>query len=218
MKIISGRIVFLVLNISILALATSLSYAQSKGANSETDEAGILEEILVTARKREEMLKDVPVSVTAFTSADIESAGIETPADFIALTPNVTLYQVQNVGNSYVTIRGISQNRNSELSVATVVDGVQMSNAAQFNQEMFDIAQIEVLRGPQGALYGRNAIGGAILITTMAPTDDFHGKIRIGVDSGPGYKVQGSFSGPMGESDAWKYRAAFSYKDTDRVY
>ncbi len=184
-------------------------------AIAQSDGVDLLEEILVTARRRNESLQEVPISMTAFTAADIDSAGIETPHDFIALTPNVTIVQVQNAGNSFVTIRGISQNRNSEPSVATVIDGVLMSNPAQFNQELFDIEQIEVLRGAQGAVYGRNAIGGAILITTKAPTDEATGRIRVGADNGPGYKVQGSISGPLGNSYTWKYRAAFSYKDTD---
>lgn len=206
--------VFFLVSLSVLVSSASPAFAQANLSASDEDE-GVLEEVLVTARKREEVLRDVPVSATVFSAADIESAGIETPADFIALTPNVTLYTVQNVGNTFVTIRGISQNRNSELSVATVIDGVQLSNAAQFNQEMIDIESIQVLRGPQGALYGRNAIGGAIIISTKAPTDEFEGKVKVGYDSGPGYKVQGTVSGPFGSSSAWKYRASFSYKDTD---
>ena len=125
--------------------ALSLGYL-SVGA--QVADAQVLEEIVVTSRRRVEALQDVPVSVTVFTADDIDSAGIETPHDFIALTPNVTIVQVQNAGNSFVTIRGISQNRNTEPSVATLVDGVLMSNPAQFNQELFDIEQVEVLRGP----------------------------------------------------------------------
>jgi len=175
-----------------------------------------LEEVVVTARKRSESFEDVPVSVDAYTAQDIQSAGIETPSDFINLTPNVTLVQTQNEGNSFVNIRGISQARNSDMSVAVLVDGVLMSNPAEFNQELFDVSSIEVLRGPQGALYGRNAIGGAIVIHTKEPTDHYEGKVKVGYDSGPGYKAQGSFSGPVpGMGDTLKFHAAVSYKDTD---
>lgn len=176
-------------------------------------QAAALEEVVVTARKRSESFEDVPVSVDAFTAADIESAGIEKPSDFIGLTPNVTLVQTQNEGNSFINIRGISQARNSEMSVAVLVDGVLMSNPAEFNQELFDVDHIEVLRGPQGALYGRNAIGGAIVINTKEPTDHYEGKVKVGYDSGPGYKVQGTLSGPI--TDTLKFHAAASYKDTD---
>ena len=174
-----------------------------------------LEEVVVTARKRDESFEKIPVSVDVFTERDIESAGITTPADFIALTPNVTLVQTQNSGNSFINIRGISQARNSEMSAAVLVDGVLMTNPAQFNQQLYDIEQIEVLRGPQGALYGRNAIGGAITIRTRQPSDHYEGKVIAGYDSGPGYKVQGTFSGPVPGSDTLKFRAAMSYTDTD---
>jgi iron complex outermembrane receptor protein len=174
-----------------------------------------LEEIVVTARLRAESYADAPAAITAFTAAEIESAGIDKPHDFIQLTPNLTVVQTQNPGNSFITIRGVSQARNSDMPVAVVVDGVLMTNPAQFNQQLFDIQQIEVLKGPQGALYGRNAIGGAINIVTKAPTDDFEAKIRVGADSGPGYLAQGSVSGPMGDGGNWYYRASLSRSDTD---
>ena len=127
----------------------------------------------------------------------------------------MTIVQTQNPGNSFITIRGVSQARNSDMPVAVVVDGVLMTNPAQFNQQLFDIEQIEVLKGPQGALYGRNAIGGAVSIVTKAPTDEFEAKFALGADSGPGYMAQGAISGPLGDSERWKYRASLSYTDTD---
>ncbi len=115
----------------------------------ESDE---LQEIVVTARKRDESLQNVPVTEDAFTEQTIQSAGIESPRDFVALVPNMTMVEVQNVGNSFITIRGISQARNSEPSVAVLVDGVLEPNPYEFDQELNDIKQIEVLKGPQGAL------------------------------------------------------------------
>jgi iron complex outermembrane recepter protein len=172
-----------------------------------------LEEIVVTARLRAENYTEAPAAIKAFTAAEIDSAGIETPHDYIRLTPNMTVVQTQNPGNSFITIRGVSQARNSDMPVAVVVDGVLMTNPAQFNQELFDIQQIEVLKGPQGALYGRNAIGGAVNIVTKPASDEFEARLRVGADSGPGYEVQGAVSGPL--SDSWKYRASLSYNDTD---
>lgn len=174
---------------------------------------GELEEILVTARKRAESYLDVPVAVNTFTAADIESAGIERPQDYIDLTPNMSMVQTQNQGTSFITVRGISQARNSEPSVAVLIDGVLMANPSQFNQELVDVESIEVLKGPQGALYGRNAIGGAIIVRTREPTDTFEGNVMAGYDSGPGYKVRGGISGPITEN--FKYRAAVSVFDTD---
>src|SRR5215470_8536152 len=159
-------------------------------------EAPTLEEIVVTARKRDEQFHDVPITVDAFTAQTIQSAGISTPRDFVALVPNMTLVEVQNVGNSFITIRGISQARNSEPSVAVLVDGVLETNPYEFNQELFDIRQIEVLKGPQGALYGRNAIGGAILIHTRDVPNHFEGSAKLGVGNGPSERAQIAVGGP----------------------
>jgi iron complex outermembrane receptor protein len=180
------------------------------------------EEIVVTARKRDESFRDVPMSVSVFTEQAIESAGIQKPGDFISLVPNMTLVETQNAGNAFVVVRGVSQARNSEPSVAVLVDGVLETNPAEFNQELFDIQQIEVLKGPQGALYGRNAIGGAILIRTREPTDHFEGSVKVGVANGPAERAQVAASGPLDGSNELKYRASVNFYNTsgylDNVY
>ncbi len=178
-------------------------------------QAADLEEVVVTARKRDESFRDVPITVNVFTEQAIESAGIQKPGDFIALVPNMTLVETQNAGNAFVVMRGISQARNSEPSVAVLVDGVLETNPAQFNQELFDIRQIEVLKGPQGALYGRSAIGGAILIRTKDPADQFEGAVRLGYGNGNAKRAQLAASGPVGSSETLKYRASFNFHDTD---
>jgi iron complex outermembrane recepter protein len=174
-----------------------------------------LEEVVVTARKREEALLDVPVTVNAFTQQTIESAGIEAPRDFVALVPNMTLVEVQNVGNSFITIRGISQARNSEPSVAVLVDGVLEPNPYEFDQELNDVTSIQVLKGPQGALYGRNAIGGAIIINTADPSDHFQGAAKLGVGNGTSEKAQLAVGGPIDSAGTLRYRASLSYYNTD---
>ena len=169
-------------------------------------------EVIVQARQRSEELQKVPAQVTAFTAQTIERKGVESPRDFLSAVPNVHLIEVQNAGTAFVVIRGISQARNSEPSVAVVVDGVPETQPAQFNQELFDIQQIEVIKGPQGALYGRNAIGGAILVTTKQPSDHWEGRFVAGIESGLGGKVQGSVSGPL--TDVLGVRAGISYVNT----
>jgi iron complex outermembrane recepter protein len=198
-----------------LVAATSIpTFAQTQQGETSAA-AGEPEEIVVTARKRDESFRDVPITVSVFTAEQIRAAGIERPADFIAMVPNMSLVETQNAGNAFVVVRGISQARNSESSVAVLVDGVLQTNPAEFNQEMFDIQQIEVLKGPQGALYGRNAIGGAIIVRTKEPGDVIEGAMRLGIDNGPGERAQASIGGPLGSSDTWKFLAAGSYYDTD---
>src|SRR5580692_7258673 len=174
-----------------------------------------LTEIVVTARKRDESLQNVPVSEDAFTEQTIRSAGIESPRDFVAMVPNMTIVEVQNVGNSFITIRGISQARNSEPSTAVLVDGVLEPNPYEFNQELFDITQIEVLKGPQGALYGRDAIGGAIIIQTADLADHFEGEGKVGVGNGVSEKAQLAVSGPIDSAGTLKYRASLNFYNTD---
>jgi len=187
--------------------------AQAQNATEPAAASEELDEVLVTARRRSETFKDVPMTVNVFTAESIEAAGIDRPADFIARVPNMTLVETQNAGNAFVVIRGISQARNSEPSVAVLVDGVLETNPAEFNQELFDIQQIEVLKGPQGAVYGRNAIGGAIIIQTKEPSDEFEGRVKLGYGNESSIRAQAGISGPLG--DTLKYRASVSYYDTD---
>ena len=174
-----------------------------------------LQEVVVTARKREETVQNVPVTVDAFTQQTIQSAGIESPRDFVAMVPNMTIVEVQNVGNSFITIRGISQARNSEPSTAVLVDGVLEPNPYEFDQELFDITQIEVLKGPQGALYGRDAIGGAIIIQTADLADHFEGDGKVGVGNGVSEKAQLAVSGPIDDAGTLRYRASLKFYNTD---
>src|SRR5580693_9062901 len=174
-----------------------------------------LTEIVVTARRRDESYQSVPITVSVFTAQEIQSAGIESPRDFVAMVPNMTLVETQNVGNSFITIRGISQARNSEPSVAVLVDGVLESNPYEFDQELFDITQIEVLKGPQGALYGRDAIGGAIIIQTAELADHFEGSVKAGIGNGVSEKGQIAVSGPVDSAGTLKFRASVNYYNTD---
>ncbi len=194
------------------ALTALLGVIVAAPAPAQSNELG---EIVVTARKRDESLQSVPVTIDAFTEQTIKAAGIETPRDFVAMVPNMTLVEVQNVGNSFITIRGISQARNSEPSVAVLVDGVLEPNPYEFDQELFDITQIEVLKGPQGALYGRDAIGGAIIIHTAEPSDHFEGEGKVGVGNGVSEKAQVAVSGPIDAAGTLKYRASLNFYNTD---
>ena len=128
-----------------------------------------LEEVVVTARQRAERIEDVPVTITAFTTKDIKAAGIERPQDFIALTAGVSQVQTAEAGDMQVNIRGINTGRDAETNFALVIDGVLQTNPNALNQELSGVSQIEILKGPQGALYGRNAVAGAMIITTRKP-------------------------------------------------
>jgi iron complex outermembrane receptor protein len=174
-----------------------------------------LQEVIVTARKRPELFRNLPMTASVFTPQTIQSANITDPRDFIAMVPNMTLVQTQNVGNAFVTIRGISQARNSEPSVAVIVDGVEETDPEQFAQELYGIQQIEVLKGPQGALYGRDAIGGAIIINTTPPTDHLQGSVTAGIGNGLAESGRAIASGPLDSSGTLKFSGALNFYNTD---
>jgi iron complex outermembrane receptor protein len=173
-------------------------------------------EIISISRKRPESLQDVPIAVSALSARDIETAGIERPGDFISLVPNVNIVDTANVGDTQVNIRGIVSTRDAESTFAYVVDGVLMTNPNGFNGELLDIAQIEILKGPQGALYGRNAVAGAILVTTTLPTDEFEGSVKVAAGNAGIQRINGIMSG--GLSDNVRGRLTASYNSMDGHY
>ncbi len=197
----------------IIGLIVSLSFLPFATTNAQQGGASTIDEVVVTARKRAESLQDVPIAITAFTEQTIERAGIERPADFISLMPNVTIVDTANVGDTQVSIRGIVSTRDAESTFAYVVDGILSTNPNSFNEELVDVRQIEVLKGPQGALYGRNAVAGAILVTTKEPGDEFAGQVKVGGGSDGLAKGSLRISGPLGETVRGSLAA--SYREFD---
>jgi iron complex outermembrane receptor protein len=156
-----------------------------------------VETVTVSAQGRAQLLQEVPISVKTFSAKEIEKSGITSTQDFINLTPNVAFDQSFTFANSFVTIRGVSQLNNADSPVAVVVDGVPQNNQKQLKMDLFDIQRIEVLKGPQGALFGRNAIGGAITIETKQPTNTFEGFAGLEAGSGATFTESAGISGPL---------------------
>ena len=194
----------------VLALASLTIVDVAPAQSSEA----VIDEIVVTSRYRAENLSDVPDSITVFTTGDIERHRIERINRVASLTPNLRFSDDQEVGVSTLVIRGVRQNRGTgQPPVSFRIDGVSATNNLLTTQELFDIESIAVLRGPQGALYGRNAIGGAILIATRQPTSTPEYKLRFNVAEGQDYTVSGSASGPVGGENVL---GRFSFRWQDR--
>lgn len=172
--------------------------------------------VVTISRKRPESLQKVPLAVTAISADEIEFAGIERTGDIISLIPNMTLVDTASVGDTQVSIRGIVSTRDAESTFAYVVDGILMTNPNRFSDELVDVAQIEVIKGPQGALYGRNAVAGAILVTTNKPGDDFELKVKGGIGTQGSSSAGITLSGKMSESVNGRLSA--SYSSTDGFY
>lgn len=196
------------------AAAQAASSAEQAAATPAAEEASERGEIVVTGLKRDQAFVDVPVAVQVFDSELITRAGIQRPQDFLALTPNVTFQTSNHAGEFFVNIRGQTSVRQSEGAVAFVIDGVQLATQNEFNGELFDIEQIEVLKGPQSAIYGRLASAGAIIITTKAPTDTFEGQVFASYGNFNTARMNGSISGPIIPGKL-RFRASVAMNDSD---
>jgi len=171
-------------------------------------------EILVTARRDTERLIDVPASVSVLTADTLRRTGVVRAQDFLQLVPGVTIVTgTAEAGDTQINIRGINGARDAESSVALVVDGILKTNTAQLNQVQGTLKQIEVLKGPQGAIYGRNAAAGAIVMTTIKPGDAFEGAIRGSYGELNTYDVNAHIAGPI--SDTIGFVLAGNYRNTD---
>jgi iron complex outermembrane receptor protein len=173
-----------------------------------------LEEVVVTALKRTESLQEAPATVTVFDADRIAESGITSMRDYVSLTSNMTLMETQNNAFAFVNIRGLSQIRNVDPTVAVVVDGVLSTTSLSFSQDLYDIQQIEVLKGPQGALYGRNASGGAINITTKQPQPELEAYVRGGYGNGSNTTASAVVSGPL-SGETLLGRFVVGYQDAD---
>lgn len=175
-----------------------------------------LEEIVVTARARAESLQDVPSTVTAFTASQISDMGIQRAEDFISQTPGVSFVNTVETGDSSVSIRGMTGARDAETNFALIIDGILYINTYAFNREYADLEQIEILKGPQGALYGRSAAAGAIIMSTKRPSQEFEAEVRAGFAEDSTYTGLATVSGSLGENVAG--RLTVDYRSTDGFY
>lgn len=155
---------------ALIAPTAALAQAANQGV--------AIEEVVVTAQKRAENVQDVPISVTAFSGETLKAAGVQDMRDLRRITPSLYLATSSNTSNTRIMLRGIGTSGNTaiEPSVATFVDGVYVPRIGSMLAGLNDIASVEVLRGPQGTLFGRNASMGAVLIRTTEPGREFGGE------------------------------------------
>ena len=179
--------------------------------------AQALEEIVVTAQKRSEALQDTPVAVTAFTGEQLQQVGVFDSIGLSNVVPNVTIATEDARDAIFINIRGISQSerRNtSDPTTAFYVDGALVPRMSGINAYFYDVERIEVLRGPQGTLYGRNSTSGVVNVISRKPDlDAFGGDIQVGYGNYDAVDVKGALNVPF--SDSIGARAAFTYNERD---
>jgi iron complex outermembrane recepter protein len=201
----------LLAGLSINALSLTPALAQTDPAAADDSD------IIVTARRQNERLIDVPASVTVLTAETLAKTGVQTAQDFVQLTPGVTIVTgTAEAGDTQINIRGINGARDAESSVALVVDGILKTNTAQLNQDQGTLRQIEILKGPQGAIYGRNAAAGAIVVSTIKPGDRLEGGVRASYAEQNTVDGSAYIAGPIGPGIGFVLSG--SYRKTDGFY
>jgi len=171
----------------------------------------LVEEIVVTAQKREENLQDVPISVSAFSADALDAKGIDDPKDLAQFTPG--LYYGQTVNFSVIYIRGVGSDAflpDSDPSIATYIDGIYYPFANGQSQAFGAVERVEVLKGPQGTLFGRNSTGGAINIVTKNPGEDPEASLMSSYQSFSNFNTRAYFSVPFSDSFAASVSATYN--------
>ena len=179
-------------------------------AATDTTQSDIRDEIIVTAQKKVENVQDVPIAITALNAAALEAAKIEDTKDLQFNAPNVTFSANRNI-----TIRGVgsaSYGGTGDTNIGVLVNGVFLQSGSSFG-EYFDMERIEVLRGPQGTIFGRNTTGGAINFVTRRPTDSFEGYVEIQGESPTGIRTNAALNLPI-TGDLYQ-RFAVNYVNRD---
>ncbi len=185
-------------------------------AAEEPQSGGYLEEIVVTAQKRAENVQDIPLAITALSADSLRVRGVSSPEDLQFSVPGLTITGTE-LGQAKVTIRGVGYASEvaigSDPGVPVHIDGHYTQASSYVTRDMFDIERVEVLRGPQGTLYGRNALGGTINIITKRPSDEFEAMLSADAGNFNRRLLQGVVSGPL--SDSVRGRIAFSTENRD---
>lgn len=188
--------------------------ARATTAAQATSTGGGTQEIIVTAQKRAQNVQDVPASISAITGAALQEAGITDVQDLQAVVPNITIGT--SFGYANLFMRGLGLNSvfaNVDPSVTLYEDGAVISQPAAQLFSFFDLERVEVLRGPQGTLYGRNATGGTINLIAAKPTDKLTGFVRAQYGNYNALESEGAVSGPL--SDTVSARLAYFVSDRD---
>ena len=196
-------------------LAPAVALGAPVGADQRSHDATTVAEIFVTAEKREENLETVPIAISAYTSSQRDLHGVDTLQDLAKFTPGLQY----SASSDRTYIRGVGRQTNNlstEPGVATYFDGIYNASIAAASGDSLFLDRIEVLRGPQGTLYGKNAIGGAINAISRRPTDNLYAEARTDIGNYGVYNLEAAVSGPI--ADGVRFRIAGYRNDQQQGY
>jgi iron complex outermembrane receptor protein len=194
---------FLIAGVSFAALTAAAQPALAQTAAAATTNDNMVEELVVTAEKREQSLQDVPVAVSAYTSAKRDIVGITNIQDFVNFTPGMNYS-----GTDRVSLRGAGRNTfyiGNDPGVAEYTDGFYSASSAELFKTPLFVERTEILRGPQGTLYGRNSMGGAINVISKRPAKEFGGEVRGEYGNYDHYRIEGVVSIPVADNLRFKF-------------
>jgi iron complex outermembrane recepter protein len=214
-----GLKAILCLGAGVTALTAFATPAFAQDATTEettADEARTLQTVTITATKREQTLQDVPIAVSVVDDATIERAVIVDLNDLQSIIPSLTVSQLQSSSNTNFVIRGFGNGANNagiEPSVGVFIDGVYRSRSASQISDLPNIERVEVLRGPQSTLFGKNASAGVISVITKKPQYEFGGVVDATVSNFNGYRLNGYVTGPITDNLAGAISATYNKRD-----
>ena len=203
LAILGGGRVALWMAVSALTLPGQSALAQERGSGVDA----LMEEVVVTARKREEGLQETPIAVSAFSGDSLDARGIQKVDDIAYITPNMTFDNINTNGgggnSAAIFLRGVGQRDfipSADPGVGLYVDGIYFARSVGSVLDLIDVERVEVLRGPQGTLFGRNTTGGAVSIHTVKPTEEFQAKVRVKVGTDERFDLVGKVSGALADN------------------
>ena len=208
---------FLILFISFTLIFSFSSTNAQENSSNNVDVSTYIEEIVVTARGKEESVRDIPVAITVLSQERLDNLSVTTFDDIAATTPGLDIVRSVSGSGAVINVRGIASNGNSigiAQSVATIMDGVFYENGRVINEGTFDVKQVAILKGPQALYFGKNATAGVITFETNNPTDEFEAYVKVGYEmEEERTSLEGVISGPL--SDSFGARLAIRTTEAD---
>ena len=204
MKIRQSRACASHIALALAICAAQPAFAQEADAPEAAEESGNVDEIIVIAQKRAENVQDVPISIAAFNEETLEKANVTTMLDLGRVATNFQTVRSSNTGSTRIGVRGVGSLANTliEPSVAVFLDGIYVPRSGSVLGSFLDIDGVEVLRGPQGTLFGRNASVGALSLRSALPRNEFSGEVAGEYGSFNRYKLSGHVNAPLSENIA----------------
>lgn len=214
----SRKLTFVAFALASTALVPLAAHAEA--ADAGTEKGAVIEEVIVTARRRDERLLDAPVAITAVSGKKLENYAVTNFTDMASLVPTMVAGRAASGSSASIFLRGVGSTALSagfDQSVSFVVDGLAMSRGREINLSQYDVQHVEVLKGPQALFFGKNTTGGLISVVTNGPTSTF----EAGLKAGYGFEAkekygEGFVSGPL--SDTLRARLAFRLSDSDGAF